>query len=183
MGSNFGVFSQEFEKRTKFSPEFKLSFNLPNKTLLGGYGFGIGLHNAFFNQKRCNLIIGLEYNAMLNNDLFRYGSKSLYNYIGIPVNVRVNLGKKVKFFVEAGAFFDPIVFERIIEEYITITEKTVYMYKPDFGISGGVGLRIPIKKYEILVKSDYKWGLRSIFDRSSVAFYNRYWRLAVGFKM
>jgi len=57
------------------------------------------------------------------------------------------------------------------------------MYKPDFGCSGGVGLRIPVKKYEILLKGDYKWGMRNYFDYSRIASYNGYWRFGVGFKM
>jgi len=41
-------------------------------------------------------------------------------------------------------------------------------------------LRIPVKKYEILVKSDYKSGMGSLFYSSTP---NGYWRFAVGFKI
>ncbi|MCL2289431.1 MAG: PorT family protein, partial [Bacteroidetes bacterium] len=177
--------AQESQKK-HFSPEFKLSFNFPNKTLLGGYGFGAGVHNAFFNQKRWNLIIGLEYNVVFRNMVFLLDDVGgHYHYIGIPINVRVNFGKKVKFFIEAGAFFDPLVLEKRkpIEKDISTTEKTIYVYNPDFGISGGVGLRIPVKKYEILIKSDYKSGMRHLFDYSFITRFNSYWRFAVGFKM
>jgi len=108
-----------------------------------------------------------------------------YHYIGIPVNARVNFGKKVKFFIEAGAFFDPVIIEKrtFIEHEISRPEKSIYMHKPDFGISGGIGMRIPVKKYEILIKCDYKWGMRNLFDSSNIAAFNKYWRIGVGFKI
>jgi len=57
-------------------------------------------------------------------------------------------------------FFDPIVIEKRIftGQEISTNKKTIYMHKPDFGFSGGIGLRIPVKKYEILIKGDYKSG-------------------------
>jgi len=181
----FGVFAQEPQLK-HFSPELKLSFNFTNKNLLGGYGFGVGAYNAFFNQKRFNLITGLEYNIVFSNIIFLeddFGGR--YHYIGIPANVRVNFGKKVKFFIEAGAFFDPLVIEKriFVEQEISTNKKTIYMHKPDFGFSGGVGLRIPVKKYEILIKSDYKLGMSRFFDFSRIYYFNGYWRFGVGFKM
>jgi len=41
----------------------------------------------------------------------------------------------------------------------------------------------PVKKYEILIKSDYKSGMRYFFDFSCIAAFNGYWRIAVAFKM
>ena len=94
------------------------------------------------------------------------------------------MGKKVKFFVEAGAFFDPLVIERSkpIYENSTLKKETL-IHKPNFGIFGGIGLRIPVKKYEILLKSDYKWGFRDFFDSSPIARKNSCWRFAIGFKI
>jgi len=194
IGSSFGVFAQEsqntqeFETHIHFSPEFRVSYNMIRGKLVGnGDGFGVGFYNAFFNQKRCNLIVGLEYNCLFDdNIIFLEGqdTKSVNHFIGIPVSCRVNMGKKVKFFVEAGAFFDPLVIERTkpIYENSTLKKETL-IRKPNFGISGGIGLRIPVKKYEILVKSDYKWSFGNIFDRSLIAQKNSCWRFAVGFKM
>ena len=185
LGVTFSIFAQNSEKHTQFSPEFKVSFNMDFSSFIGGnYGFGVGLYNAFYNQKRCNLIVGLEYNAvyfsafLLERDYYT----PFYYYIGIPVSCRVNMGKKVKFFIEAGAFFDPLVIEKRIpfEKDVSTTDKTVYLNHPDFGFFGGVGLRIPVKKYEILIKSDYKSGMGSLFCSSTP---NSCWRFAVGFKI
>ena len=129
---------------------------------------------------------GLEYNVVFRNMvLLEDDFPGRYHYIGIPANVRVNFGKKVKFFIEAGVFFDPIIIEKRIftGQEISTNKKTIYMHKPDFGISGGIGLRIPIKKYELLLKNDYKWGMKNFYDLSSIAAYNSYLRFTVGFKV
>jgi hypothetical protein len=91
----------------------------------------------------------------------------------------------VKFFIEAGAFFDFIVFRirKAIHNEVGIDNTTMFSSsKPDFGISGGIGLRIPIKKCEILIKSNYKWGMLRIFRFSDIIFYNQYFRFTLGFK-
>jgi len=204
-GCNYFVFAQESAKKSKFSPEITISIN---QTTVGFKydkpGFGIGAYNVFFNQRRCNLLVGLEYNW---NGQFRkekgkgyeYRYVNTKNYFSIPIYFRVNLGKKVKFFIEPGIFFDPFVFGRVKFSEKVETGKTeviinkVKLYKPDFGISGGIGMRIPLKQYEILLKCDYRYGLRKIFDFSTtnkhfnqfhvISLYNQYIRFTVGFKL
>jgi len=181
----FSIFAQG-SQRKHFSPEIKISYNLQINTLFGGNGFGVSVHNAFFNQNRFNLVVGLEYNAVFFKIYFLESDfVPQLHFVGIPVNARVNFGKNVKFFIEAGVFFDPVVLEKqiFLEKENSKTEKTVYMYKPDFGLSGGIGLRIPVKKYELLIKSDYKWGMGSLVQFCPAARYNKYWRFAVGFKI
>ena len=204
IGTIFCLFAQEAEKKSKFSPEITVSIN---QTTVGFKhdkpGFGIGAYNVFFNKKRCNLLVGLEFNW--NGQFRKYKSPGYElnyvdtkNYISIPAYFRVNIGKKVKFFIEPGIFFDPFVFGRVKSSEKVEAGKTevvinkVKLYMPDFGISGGVGLRIPIKQYEILLKCDYRYGLRKIFDFSTsnkhfnqtpvISLYNQYFRFTVGFK-
>jgi len=204
-GCSFFLFAQESAKKSKFSPEITISIN---QTTVGFKydkpGFGIGAYNAFFNQKRCNLLVGLEFNW---NGQFRkekgkgyeYRYVDTKNYFSIPIYFRVNFGKKYKFFIEPGIFFDPVVFGRVKSYHKESTSGTNYksnevkLYNPDFGISGGVGMRIPIKQYEILLKCDYRYGLRKIFDFSTtnkyfnqfptISLYNQYFRFTVGFKV
>jgi len=204
LGLCFFAFAQKSEKRTEFSPEFAVSIN---QTTVGfkydKQGFGIGAYQVFFNQKRCNLLVGLEYNW---NGQFRkekglgYDSyTNTKNYISIPLYFRMNVGKKVKFFIEPGICVDPFVFGRvkITEKLETgktdVTINKVKLYKPDFGISGGIGMRIPVKQYEILLKCDYRYGLRKVFDFSTskkvinqtpvVSLYNQFLRFTVGFRI
>jgi len=190
LGIFFSTLAQVAQKE-HFSPEFKVTFNIASSGLLEGYGFGVGVYNAFFTQKKCNLILGLEYNTVFYNTYFleyrdgEYSFIPFFNYLGIPLNARVNFGKKVKFFIEAGVFFDPVVLEkkRFLDKEIAKKEKTIYVYNPDFGCSGGVGLRIPVTKYEIIIKSDYKLGMRRFISPSYIYFPNGYWRFGIGFKM
>jgi len=199
------LFSQESGKKTKFSPEITVSIN---QTTVGFKydkpGFGIGVYHVFFNQKRCNLLVGLEYNW--NGQFYKekspgyeFSNIKTKNYISIPVYFRVNMGKKIKFFIEPGIFVDPFVFGREKYKYYDANfgmkdaHNTVKMYMPDFGISGGIGMRIPIKQYEILLKCDYRYGLRKIFDFSTtnkhfnqfpmISLYNQFFRFTVGFKV
>ena len=209
---SFCAYSQEAEKEKIIIPiEFTLSLN--RTTVADGntqdrFGFGGGVYLRFFNQKRCHLVAGIEYNR---NCLFREnvnngghwggGYNDVFNTInniGFPVSFRVNMGKKAIFFIEAGVFLDLIIFGReksagggvsyIIDS--TITNKVfspfneIKHYKmPNFGLLGGVGLRIPIQKWEIILKGDYKWGVRDLEQSYRNPVYSRYWRFSAGFKM
>ena len=189
-GTILCISAQNPECKTNFFPEVTLSLNISKPWLTNNLGFGVGLYNAFFNQKCCNLIVGLEYNTLFlgtiifNEDI---NSEIVMNYLGIPAYFRYNMGEKVKFFIEAGAFCDFIV---LVRSKNTITNPINMgniiengFDKPDFGISGGIGLRIPIQKYEILLKGDYKWGIRHKFPHfSSFSYHNQYFRFTVGFK-
>jgi hypothetical protein len=189
--SSLCIYAQEPDNEKKIIPiEFTFSLNrttVPFKEASGKFGFGAGVYLRFFNQERCHLITGIEYNR--NRQLFESVStptnscSEVYydviysmNNIGIPVFLRVNIGKKVIFFTEAGAFFDFIIFSK---------EKKYKM--PNFGPLVGIGLRIPIQKYEILLKVDYKWGIRNLdlakqnhLHKNYIR--NCYWRVSVGFK-
>ena len=123
-----------------------------------------------------------------------YNTTKTINSIGVPVCFRVNMGKKVKFFVEAGTFFDLYIFGREKGRFKVVlyspTDSTrkidrpfdrKILYKmPNFGIQGGIGLRVPIQKHEILFKGDYKWGIRNLIGYD--AFRYGYWRFSIGFK-
>ena len=198
------VSAQEANEKKKTFPlnEFSLSLNrttVSDENTQDRFGFGVGIYYAFFNQKRCNLVTGLEYNRNVQYKKHMYGGRfksysnitCVMDYIGLPVYFRVNMGQKLKFFVETGAFFDFIAMGKIkgeYETYLPYTNKRTGTFNHseswmvNFGVSGGVGLRIPIQKYEILLKGDYKWGMRDIYGYHD-SIYNRYWRFTVGFKI
>jgi hypothetical protein len=201
------VFAQESDDKEKIVPIYEITFSLNRTTVADAntenrFGFGMGLYYTFFNQKRCNLITGLEYNRNVQLKKHTYGGHFSNNYnvrytinnLGLPLYFRVNMGQKVMFFVEAGAFLDFIIAGREKGEYKTIIsiDSTTKKYDgkfdnpisykmPNFGISGGIGLRIPVKGHEIVVKVDYKWGMRNI-NKGYESLYNKYWRFTLGFK-
>jgi len=202
------LYTQELEKKTLYSLEVMISLNrttVADENTHNRFGFGAGLYYPFFDQKRCNLVVGLEYNK--NNMFFEYISAGKYstkynttyniNNIGIPVCFRVNMGKKVFFFVEAGTFVDFAISRRekgmyhiIYFPYTTNSEmpdrpfdNKISFRTPDFGLQGGIGLRIPIhQKYEILIKGDYKWCITNLINNYYDSIRNKYWRFSVGFK-
>jgi hypothetical protein len=51
-----------------------------------------------------------------------------------------------------------------------------------FGLYTGLGIRIPVSGFEIVVKGDYKYGLNELYSYMD-DIYNRYWRIAIGVKM
>ena len=56
------------------------------------------------------------------------------------------------------------------------------LYSFNFGVSLGLGLRIPIKKHELILKPDYKLGIRNLSPFLSV-FDNSYFRFSVGIRI
>ena len=210
MISSLCVHAQETDKEKAGIPiEFTLSLNrtaLADGNIQDRFGFGAGVYLPFFHQKRCNLVVGLEYSR---NSLFieymhttgkweggNYNTTYTIKNIGIPVSFRVNMGKKAIFFMEAGVFFDLFTFGReegSYKVYLNSIDSTTtkidrsfdnkMFYKmPNVGLLGGLGLRIPIQKWEIILRGDYKWGFRNLIDIEGYV-YSKYWRFSVGFKM
>lgn len=101
--------------------------------------------------------------------------------LGIPIYFRVNMGKKANFFLECGGFGE-FIFSSAKEGSERLSRTIESMCLVNCGISSGLGLRIPIDRYEILIKGDYKWGIRNTMGYHN-DLYNRYWRLTVGFKI
>ena len=58
-----------------------------------------------------------------------------------------------------------------------------YSYSgPDFGFAGGLGFTFPLGKWSLIMKADYKQGLKShLQDNPYLA--NRYIRLMAGLKL
>jgi hypothetical protein len=185
--------------------EFGISANrtiIKNENISDRYGFGIGAYHSFLPDKMFNVIVGMEYNRTsyfienLHGGHFDHYTDLTYhlNYISIPLGLRMNIGKKVKFFIETGGYAD-----LIISSNRKGTEHTYYpdssnheVYKDfkidekagcssSFGVYFGIGLRIPISKFELIIKPDYKFGLNLYLDMDQV--YSRYVRLTVGFKI
>jgi hypothetical protein len=51
----------------------------------------------------------------------------------------------------------------------------------NYGFSLGLGIRIPFDKFEVMIKPDYKLGLKKLYSYQD-SIYNRYIRLAVVLK-
>lgn len=54
-------------------------------------------------------------------------------------------------------------------------------YQISFGVNLGIGIRIPVSKYELVVKPDYKLALNKLYSNLD-NICNRYLRLNIGLK-
>jgi hypothetical protein len=195
------LFSQD---QPRFSlDEVSISLNrtfVENNNTDGRFGFGAGIYHLFLEEKSLNVLIGLEYNYTVQYKKFGLVSHFSYsedltyhiNSLSFPIGLRVNFGKKTRFFIESGGYADFTLYSTL--------KGTSYSYYPDslyhvnyivqhfneqaglnnsYGIYMGLGVSIPLSKFEILIKSDYKFGLNNV-DINYEEFYNRYIRLLIG---
>jgi len=185
-----------------FFDEFKLS---ANRTMVSDYntndryGFGIGLYHSFFRKKTSNILFGLEYNLtsqfkkQLYEGHFANSSNVTYtiNSISIPIGLRLNIGKEIKYFAEIGGFVDLTLFSNrkgTMTTYnaLDLSNRT-YTFNENakltniYGVYFGLGVRIPISKYELIIAPDYKFGLHQLDSYYDIT--NSYFRINVGLKM
>ncbi len=169
-------------------------------------GFGLGLYRTMLPQKRVNLLLGLEYNytSCFTKRLFKGKYSTAYDVtysvssISVPFTVRVNVGKRVKFFLETGIFFEVNIGGREKGTSVTwfypsgendsiYSKETRYNEKGDissfnYGFSAGLGISIPMGKHYLIIKPDYKQGLMPVYNYMDVLS-NNYFRMIVAFKL
>lgn len=197
--------AQEEDDTEFFFNSLSISLNrtdVANENLENRYGYGLGVYRVMREHQRINFIFGIEFNVTRHYAETVYAGHyahaseveyTLHN-LSIPLNVRLNFGNKIEFFIEAGTFADFVVGSR--------SKGTMHTYLPEknshvahsesqfngkadftsdynFGLSGGLGIGIPIEEEEINIKTDYKLGLSELSDMDS-SFHNRYFRLVLG---
>ncbi len=94
---------------------------------------------------------------------------SNFDYVTTPILITTSVGKKVKFFVCAGPFFSYLIRHTLINQGINIVPtlgNNTFLYKPfDFGLTGGLGITIPIKeKFYLSYEIRNNLGLYNISD-------------------
>jgi hypothetical protein len=173
------------------------------------YGYGLAAYITGFKTYLVNFKTGIEFNRTnqfhvsgpyLSHFNFAHDVTYHINSFSIPLNVRINLGKKIKFFLETGISPEltggNVTGTLMIETYttdslghtiITIREdrlnKGIALKFFNLGLSGGAGIAIPLnQKYDLILKSDYHFGLRNL-EQSSGTIFNRYFRVVVGLKI
>jgi len=173
--------------------------NVQNQFTKDRNGFGLGVYHSFRADKKFNPIFGIEFNRTsqfknrIDQGHFAYVTDITYTYscLSIPAGFRYSFGSKTKFFIETGGFADiriashrkgtlypyqlsenqPIYPERKIDEKIKLSDS--------FGVHLGLGIRVPISNYELIIKPEYKFAFNtpnSNYDE----ILNRYFKLSVG---
>lgn len=166
------------------------------------FGGGAGVYHSSVLSKRWNYMYGLEYNytslfvdhVSYPHYLRRHEENVTFHIHTVslmPVAFRFSIGNNVKYFLESGLFLGVSIASKQGEAY------EIYPLPPspehpegkipvkiggNIGLSGGpslgIGMRIPMKGIEWVVKVDYKAGLDGI---NGSDFY-QYYRLGVGVK-
>lgn len=93
-----------------------------------------------------------DFSYVDNNGNFIGNGKSVFSfdYITLPILVKASFGKKVQFFVNAGPYVGFLLAknERFVMDKETISENKNMsgLQRWDFGVTGGIGIAIPIKE-------------------------------------
>ncbi len=183
--------------------EFQVALNMTNEAEIR-YGFGLGTYIPFMQERRVNLIFGLEFNrtSLFLNSMYQghwaHATDITYysNCISIPMGLRVNFGKKTVVFIEPGFFGDFIISAK--------REGTMHTYLPDssnhvtytvsefdekvkfsntFGLYIGAGVLIPVSNIKLIIKPEYKFGINPLQSSGMDEIPNRYFRISIGVKI
>jgi hypothetical protein len=157
------------------------------------------MSRSFVLSEQWNYKCGLEYNY---TSLFRKNMPFMGRHVEenitfhihtvslVPVAFRFNIGKNVKYFLETGILLGTSFLKKtgtIFDINPLPTPENPENYFPskpqrEIGLSGGLffgmGVRIPMKGIEWVIKTDYNVG------KSGIAYYEnyQYYRLGVGIR-
>lgn len=195
------------EKWSILPDEFILSGNRTFVEGEGRFGFGAGMYHAFLKGHRLSIIPGLEYNRTAcfydyeYNDKWSHNEDVTYhfNYLTIPIGLRVNFGKKINIFLESGGFVDfPLYTKTQGTNYYAFPvfdEDSVYIESgqevfdrkissnTSVGVYFGGGVIIPSSKVDWIIKADYKYGLTETFEPGYNSDKSRYVRFMLGVRL
>lgn len=195
------VFAQEKQEKGEFFiDEVYASANLTYHPyhISDCYGFGIGIQHIFLNEKTINVPFGIEYNRTNHFLLSVYQSHELElknvmfhsNSLSMSIGVRLNVGKKMGILIESGGFADLMLGSSSAGtrfDYST-SPTTIEKFKDNgylnstAGVYIAIGIRIPVSRYYIILKPEYKFGFNELYSSYDIL-YNRYFRLSLGFKI
>lgn len=156
--------------------ELYLSTNY-SKIKNSSFGFGAGGNIVFFSQKPFNFVVNM---FDFNNLVYYYRSeRSNLGMLSIfSPNVRYNIGKRTKLFLELGLCYNMYLYDTYVyPPNNAIYDK--YVYDNNFGLNAGIGLKIPIKERNIFIKTDCKWVYEK--ENGGDKIFLIYYRLVLGF--
>ncbi|MBI2280067.1 MAG: hypothetical protein HYU68_05195 [Bacteroidetes bacterium] len=195
------IFSQE-NKPFPFN-EFSVSINrtnLKDDNTENKIGFGIGTYHTFLSEKKINLKIGIEYNRTSQLKKYVYeshfaNSSDVYYYINsisIPFTTKINFGNKAKLLIETGLFTDLNIGAKrkgTMHSYLPYLKYTESKFEENtqisainYGFSVGIGINVPLFKYRLTIKPEYKYGVHELYDYGTSIF-NKYYRIILGIQI
>ncbi len=144
-----------------------------------GYSVGIALQYNFKKRFSIHSAILFERKGAktkkqgtdsLGKNTYMFNTFDNFDYLTLPLLVRANFGKKINLFINAGPYISYLIQQHSLikfpEEAPFNNQQYTYtnsFYKMDYGISGGVGLAIPIKqKLVFSIEARNNLGLNNI---------------------
>lgn len=183
-----------------------MNYSLGDKNTINGFGFGFGIYKRVYKRSRVNVVYGVEFNqtnfqrklVVLDEYSHKENMKYSLNYLTVPVTARIHLGDindlnkashAPKFFFDLGLYVDVtcgtkregtlVLYSPEISDTLSFEEK--YNSKvPNFGVNGGMGIKIPVKFKYLIIKADYRLGLINQ-GRSNDKITNNYVRLYLSY--
>jgi hypothetical protein len=160
-----------------------LRSNPHNSQLYTNIGFSGGLSFQYNFSKLFSLVTGVSYErkgsrivgSQTNNSGVKtsdWNFHNNFNYLTTPLLFCATFGNKVKFFVQSGVFIGYLLKQTIVYKHLETPEisglprnsdLTNYYKRLDFGISGGLGILIPIKsKVDLSIATKNNFGLLNV---------------------
>ena len=202
---SLGLFGQK--KIDLFFDEFCVSLNKSNvhdDNTDDRYGFGMGVYHSFRSDKKLNIIFGWEFNRVSQFKKYEYTGHFSHNtdityttnYLSFPFALRLNFGAQSKIILEAGGFGDLSTSGKCFgtshsyvpdENYKVIYRESQFEDRgglpSSLGLYYGIGTIIQISNVALLIKGEYKIGLKMRTGTTYEEFRNRYFRLLLGLKI
>jgi hypothetical protein len=176
----------------------------------GKPGFGVGGYFVLRPEQSVSFLFGLEYNhtrhyseridyvfpTWWDTDYYETEVDYFVNAFSFPVAARLSYGNRTKVFIELGGFLDinfstgkNATLHHSDTLYLNGVATQKYYYESqgdfsdiDFGPAGGVGVLIPIRNKEFIVKTEYKHALSTLYEEISII-RNAYVRLMLGIRI
>lgn len=150
---------------------------LPRLAITGGIEWGITFNKIFTFQSEV-LYLGkgekLKYRDKISGDTYTYSETYQYEYVGVPVFVRVTLPMEtaVRLYFIAGPSFDFLIASQIKIKESQTGEETEIDYEDferysktfEFSLISGLGIECKIGPGFVDVNARYSLGLSNTFD-------------------
>jgi hypothetical protein len=178
-----------FNRSQFLASENSSSSNLPSKSYSGNISPSIGVNLQVNTRRFFSFKTGVSFDrktyttreeiiSSTESSQRRY--VNTFDYLSIPLLGKLTFGKKVQLFMNAGVYFAILANQNIWTEGSSIvisqgqnhynefssSESTINRYKRcDFGLIGGIGIGVPIKKHwYISLEAREVLGVMKIYD-------------------
>lgn len=141
-------------------------------------GFHAGIYADLMSNSAVSLEPGIFYSVKGTQNDDAINSRSILNYVDVPVLIRLRVGEGFNFF--AGPQFSFLIDSRFEGDFgsSTVSIDTESIKENDSALVFGLGYNLP-KGFNI--QGSYDYGLTPIFKDSNADVYNRGFKVSLGY--